>query len=182
MEDLLFEQKELKPQESVEISYRLTPLKMGSINPSRANISYSVGNDFEDDDDITLKTGISSNWISTRDEMLMLNIINGVNNDNLIFGNNLINNMNNNKIIILSSSMYSRSISSTIIYWILFILFCLTSIIYPLCEYETNKGDFSFIPFEMGHYVKIITKLVNFYIVNKIRQQIGQINKGKIAK
>ena len=160
----------------MKFSYQLIPLKIANIYPSRANITYSMSDMGEDeDDDFTLKTGTSSNWINTRDDILTID--NGLNNN--LFTKNILNNLDNNQIIVLSSSLYSRSISSTIQYWILFVLFSIISVVYPLCEFESNKGDFNFIPFGVGNYVKIFAKYVNMFVVSKIRQQIAQLNKGK---
>ena len=75
--------------------------------------------------------------------------------------------------------MYSRRTSSIIQYWILFVLFSIASVVYPLCEYESNKGDFKFVPFGLGNYVKTFTKYVNKLVVSKITQQIAQLNNGK---
>eukprot|EP01084_Bolivina_argentea_P056615 103572_1 len=111
--NIVFEQKTLQPKETIIFTYKLTPITIGITLPLRANISYYVG---DNKDDYILINGHSSNWITS-------------NNDK---------NMNNNKLIIFSSSMYSRSISSTVMYWILFFIFSIISIIYPLCEYESN--------------------------------------------
>ena len=173
LENVLYEQKQLKPKESVSFSYQLTPLKTGNIYPSRANISYSV-NDMmdEDDDDFTLKTGVSSNWINTIDDALI---------DNGLLTRNIEDNLDNNQIIILSSGLYGRLTGTfvKIVSSILFSILCIVVVIYPLCEFESNKGDFSFIPFGLGHYVKLFTRYVNMFILSKVRQQMAQMNKTK---
>ena len=87
----MYEQKELKPQQTVKFSYQLIPLQIGNIYPSRANITYSMSDTEEDedvDDDFTLKTGTSSNWINTRDDILTID--NGLNHN--LFSKNILNN------------------------------------------------------------------------------------------
>ena len=131
---------------------------IGSFNPNRANISYQVT---DDEEEYKTLNGESSNWISSNVQIFELKN-----------KREYIENMDNNELIILSSSMYSRASSSTFIYWIEFILFCIISVVYPLCEYESNKGDFSFMPFGIGQFVKFMARTANMYIVSKVKQQI----------
>eukprot|EP01083_Nonionella_stella_P011449 32536_1 len=165
--NIVYTAKELAPQSTTSFTYKLTPTQVGIISPIRANISYAVGEDNEEE--YTLINGVSSNWITSNDDALRLRKDTEKSNDN----------QNNDKLIILTSSQYSRAISSTVFYWIVFVVSCVASVVYPLCEYEANKGDFSFMPFGIGHYLKLVTRLVNLLIVSRIKQQIAQMNKAR---
>jgi len=174
LESIVFEHKELKPMETVSFSYKLIPTATATVTPSRANISYSVG---ESEEYVAMKKGESSNWINTQDDLLVLRDA-----ANTVIPYNVQQNVNNNQLIIVSSSVYSRNIASTLIYWILFILLSVASIVYPLCEYEASKGDFGAIPFGLGEYVKMFAQFVNEVVLVKLKQQMNKMNDSKKEK
>lgn len=78
---------------------------------------------------------------------------------------------------ILSSSIYARSIGSKFLYWMLFVVFCIAFVGYPLCMFDRCKGNisdlnvFHFFDFG-GKYVSPMVKYFNYSLVPSVKKYI----------